>query len=38
MKFIKRLFKIGEAEANAALNAIEDPINQNKASEICTMI
>ena len=30
MKFIKRLFKIGEAEANAALNAIEDPINMSE--------
>ena len=26
MNFFKRLFKIGEAEANAALNNIEDPI------------
>ena len=30
MKFIKRLFKIGEAEANAALNSIEDPINMSE--------
>lgn len=30
MKFFKRLFKISEAEAHAALNSIEDPIHMSE--------